>query len=710
MNRRFLIALAVLPLLASTTTVSAQPIDIRLIGITGKQNSGESGVDPNDDKLFEISLTDASLTPLIKLDFVPDTTAIGFNPENGLLYRTAGSESYRNDPNKIAYNDNQYMQTVDVYTAGFPQAGVFNANHQGDAGFGPYGLPAPRPNFILPAERRTDEQTDPSFQQRGPNEYHALRDFTWSSTEHLFYGADERGIFRLTATGESTFVGFPGGVDGPKGISFFTVEGQRRLLVSERDGPLLVSIDPQTAQPIGNPVVMVDPAQALLEGVLSLVEHPNGTELYGITKSPAGRYLIRINPVTGATTWIGVLAPPGGAEFADLAFVYRNAGPVIHTWNVDADGNWSVATNWTNGEPNGAGTVASFLGVITAPHTVNIDGPKSVGELRFDNANSYTLGGPGPLTISNTAGASIVVQNGSHTISAPLSIAAGNTVTKSGPGTLTISGAQSHAPGAVLIASAGVTNLNSDGGQNLSVQANASVNFGSTQHLNNLSIGAGAKATLTAGGNKVLVSNVPTIAGATGAWTGTLDLTDNDAAFQSSAANKIADFNRLYDQLKSGYAAAAWNGTGINSSTAAADANFETGLVMIDNEVFGYTDFSGQTVDANSILLKYTYYGDIDANGEVNADDLTIFANNFGKATGAGQVDGDIDFDADVNADDLTIFANNFGKGVGAPLASGAVEAVPEPAGLALAGIAALFALAGIYMQRRRFRADASRR
>jgi hypothetical protein len=198
-----------------------------------------------------------------------------------------------------------------------------------------------------------------------------------------------------------------------------------------------------------------------------------------------------------------------------------------------------------------------------------------------------------------------------------------------------------------------------------------------------------------------------TIAGATDAWTGRLDVNNNDALVRSSAATKTADFNRLYNQLKSGYATAAWNGTGINSSTAAADPNFETGLVLIDNEVFAYTDFSGQTVNADSLLLKYTYYGDIDANGEVNADDLTIFANNFGKPSGAGQVDGDIDFDADVDADDLTVFANNFGKGIGAPLATGTVAAVPEPASLVLAGLAALV---GIFMQQNRLRASGTKK
>ena len=60
--------------------------------------------------------------------------------------------------------------------------------------------------------------------------------------------------------------------------------------------------------------------------------------------------------------------------------------------------------------------------------------------MTFDNANTYTVGGPGPLTIDNGGSGLISVLIGSHTISAPLTIAASNSVNKTGPGTLTITG------------------------------------------------------------------------------------------------------------------------------------------------------------------------------------------------------------------------------------------------------------------------------
>jgi GH35 family endo-1,4-beta-xylanase len=153
-----------------------------------------------------------------------------------------------------------------------------------------------------------------------------------------------------------------------------------------------------------------------------------------------------------------------------------------------------------------------------------------------------------------------------------------------------------------------------------------------------------------------------------------LDLSNNDLIVNTTAANKAAVLNTLYGALSSGFAGGAWNGPGLVSS--AARTNAETTLSLVDNALLGYTQFSGAAVDNNSILLKHTYFGDIDQNGAVDADDLTVFANNFGRTSGATQVDGDIDFNGTVDADDLTVFANNFGKGIGMPLVGSNSEIV----------------------------------
>jgi autotransporter-associated beta strand protein len=697
MSRSFMFAVALLLGLAISAQVIAVPTQIRLIGITGKQNTGESGIDPNDDKLFEINITNAGVTPLVKLPFVPDTTAIGFNPQDGLLYRTAGSGSYRNDPNRIAFNDNHYMQTVDVYSQDYPQVGIFNANAQGDTGFGPYGLPAPRPTFILPAERRTDDQTDSSFQQDGPNEYHALRDLTWSSSENLFYGADERGIYKLTPEGESTFVGKPEGLD-PKGITFFTVGGERKLLLGDKRGSTLSTIDPMTGQVVGDPVTLLNEAMQPLASVVSLVEHPDGTTLYGISNILDGddslaRELIRINPVTGMTTAIGIL-DTGDAFMADLAFVFIDA-PVIHTWNIDANGNWSTAANWTNGEPNAVGEAASFAGVITAPRTVTVDGPKTVGSLTFDNAQSYTLAGAGPLTINSNAAATINVVNGSHTISAPLSIAAGKTVTKSGAGTLTISGTQTHGAGAVLVASAGTTNLDSDAGTNLSLQANAAVNLGATQHLGGVQIGAGATLQVATGPSKSLVTPTLTIAGTPAAPTGKLDLTTNSGIVNYTGTSPA---DSIRQQILAGRGGAGlgktWNGQGITSSAAAA-AEAETRSVgYAENATMplgAYTNFRGQPVDDTTVIMAFTRTGDANLDGVVNDDDVTIVGATYAPGVAGGTwARGDFDYNGFVDDDDVTLLGVFYDPSaaplIAPPAEPGAngVAAVPEPGTVAL--------------------------
>jgi T5SS/PEP-CTERM-associated repeat protein len=476
--------------------------------------------------------------------------------------------------------------------------------------------------------------------------------------------------------------------------------------------------------------------QATLAGTLDLVRINNFTPTAG-DRFTIMTFGSRVGtfPIVIGTTISSTLAFHPVYSATDLTLITSN--PTEKTWGVDSGGATSVGANWIGGvAPIGLNESVAFTTAISANRTVQVDTPLFVKLMRFDDDNNYTIAGPQPITFSalEPDAAAIIVEDahgdGEHRIDATISLASdlvivqqssktlaingalvnagGRAINVSGAGATLISGEQTHGPDALLVVDEGTLTLASNAGsaatRNLSVEANSTTNFGSTQHLANLSIGEGATVTLTAGGSKVLVSNVPTIAGATGAWTGTLNLTDNDAVVQSSSAGKPADFERLYNQLKSGYATAAWNGAGINSSTAATDPDIDTGLTMIDNAIFGYTDFSGQTVNADSILLKYTYYGDIDVNGQVDADDLTIFANNFGRTTGAGQIDGDIDFDNDVDADDLTVFANNFGKGVGAPLASGPVAAVPEPAGLVLVGIAAIVATAGVRLRQCRNR------
>jgi autotransporter-associated beta strand protein len=118
------------------------------------------------------------------------------------------------------------------------------------------------------------------------------------------------------------------------------------------------------------------------------------------------------------------------ASSGALTVTLGNGGAV---WNTDADGAWATAANWTTAPASG--DPARFDEVITAPRTVTTAG-QTAGGLYFNNASAYTLAGSG-LTLSS--GAAIAVEQGAHSISAPLALADTASVALS-PGTaLTLS-------------------------------------------------------------------------------------------------------------------------------------------------------------------------------------------------------------------------------------------------------------------------------
>jgi hypothetical protein len=146
-----------------------------------------------------------------------------------------------------------------------------------------------------------------------------------------------------------------------------------------------------------------------------------------------------------------------------------------------------------------------------------------------------------------------------------------------------------------------------------------------TQNLAALSIAAGTTATMAQHGSRVLVVN--SFAVATG---GRLDLKDNDMIVHAAPGTLDTAFAAVYGALIRGWAGGMMDGDGMMSSTARDNPNLDTFLGFAKNSILGLTEFAGQAVDSNSILIKYTYFGDVELNGQVNADDLTVFANNFG--------------------------------------------------------------------------------
>ncbi len=120
----------------------------------------------------------------------------------------------------------------------------------------------------------------------------------------------------------------------------------------------------------------------------------------------------------------------------------------------------------------------------------------------------------------------------------------------------------------------------------------------------------------------------------------------------------------LQSLLKSGRNNGTWDGNGIRSAAAANDPNDETALGYAEATDLFTTfpaTFAGQSVNNTSILIKYTYYGDTDLNGNVNLTDFNRLAANFGM-TGQHWFDGDFNYDTLVNLADFNLLAGNFGQ------------------------------------------------
>ena len=164
--------------------------------------------------------------------------------------------------------------------------------------------------------------------------------------------------------------------------------------------------------------------------------------------------------------------------------------------------------------------------------------------------------------------------------------------------------------------------------------------------------------TINVGGNTLRVGNGGLSIAGGGSPTSRVDLGTGNLIvdYADGAANPAA---QIRDWVKAGYNAPAadWNGNGITSSVAASDASLLTAVGVIDNTdplVGGRTTFEGQAVDASSVLVRYTYWGDANLDGVVNFDDYDVIdyyywfplpTAQMGWWTGDLDMDGNVDFD-----------------------------------------------------------------
>jgi len=213
-----------------------------------------------------------------------------------------------------------------------------------------------------------------------------------------------------------------------------------------------------------------------------------------------------------------------------------------------------------------------------------------------------------------------------------------------------------------------------------------------------LTVADGATAVLTPRSSPVKVLEVKDLNLNT---TGTLDLNDNDIVV--GYGTNPSPFTTVRGYVFQGYSPTPDpSKNGIISSTGQTVGN--TIVAVIDNALIGASDWplgSGNTIATNSVIGKYTYFGDMDFDGQVTPGDYGILDANLNTTPPLeiAWLSGDADLDGSVTPGDYGILDANLGSGTASPLAPSAVS-VPEPASAVGLGLA--FACWGWRRRKRR--------
>ncbi|MGH7179726.1 MAG: carbohydrate-binding protein, partial [Tepidisphaeraceae bacterium] len=172
----------------------------------------------------------------------------------------------------------------------------------------------------------------------------------------------------------------------------------------------------------------------------------------------------------------------------------------------------------------------------------------------------------------------------------------------------------------------------------VNVVSDANVVFESTQHLGAIYLADTARLTVAENGN--LLVRVYDF------WmyeTATLDLNDNDLLVDFPGMSS-GDFQWL---INIGRAAGEWTGSGITSTSARNRPGSNTTLGVMRAADFKSihgddATFDGEPVTDSAVLVKYTYYGDADFDGQITLDDYALIDGGY-LLNLTGWMNGDFD-------------------------------------------------------------------
>ncbi len=360
----------------------------------------------------------------------------------------------------------------------------------------------------------------------------------------------------------------------------------------------------------------------------------------------------------------------GGAGADSLAVIgsgagvgsYKPSGTTPGDGEVIAEGS---SIRFSNLEPVSVSGFASFK--FTAPNLsadIVIDSP-----MAKTNRISGTSGGVAFESLSFANVSTLIIDVASNDVASSI-----DTVTVMSPGMVAAGlqklGLEAGVGKNYFDLEAGSATLDTRygiGGVYLSVTTHGTsqLHLPGSQTLASLSIKDSSKAGQLQGGGTVLqvgALSIPKF--------GTLELYDNDLIV------KNGDLSAISGLVKSARNGGAWDGTGVTSWFAKITPY--TGLAAILNNTGGGSTvrnpFAGKATALTDVLVKYTWNGDANIDGKIDADDYFLIDSGY-ITQAKGYYNGDFNYDGIIDADDYFLIDSAY-IGQSGILADGTIEEV----------------------------------